>query len=121
MRVLVVEDEPIIRLGMINTIEDAGHAAGEAANADQALRVLEADASFSVVVTDVDMPGSMNGIELAHQVRRRWPAMQLVVLSGKVGVQPRDLPDGVPFMSKPCLEPVLLAAIESLAERAHES
>lgn len=120
MRVLVVEDEPIIRLGMINTIEDAGHIAAEAASADQALRVLEADPAFTVIVTDVDMPGSMNGIELAHHVRRRWPSVQLVVISGKVGVLPRDLPEGVPFMSKPCLEPVLLAAIQSLAERADE-
>lgn len=114
-KILVVEDEPIIRLGLINTIEDAGYNVGEAANADHAVRTLEADSSFEIIVTDVDMPGSMDGIALAHYVRRRWPTVQMVVISGKVGVQPGDLPDGVPFMSKPFQEPRLIATIESLA------
>jgi FixJ family two-component response regulator len=63
----------------------------------------------------VDMPGSMDGIRLAHYVRRRWPPIQLLVISGKVGVKPSELPDGARFMSKPYQEPQLIHTIETLA------
>ena len=115
MKVLVVEDEPIIRLGIVSSIEDAGHAVIEAANADEAISRLVANSEVHVVVTDVDMPGSMDGIRLAHYVRRRWPPIQLLVISGKVGVTPGELPDGARFMSKPFQEPQLISTIEALA------
>lgn len=115
MKVLVVEDEPIIRLGMVLSIEDAGYEVVEAANADEAVARLTADGEVKIVVTDVDMPGSMDGIRLAHYVRHRWPPIQLLVISGKVGVTPGQLPDGVPFMSKPYQEPQFLSTIRNLA------
>lgn len=115
MKILVVEDEPLIRLGMVSTIEDAGYEVIEACSADEAITRLAADEGVGVVVTDVDMPGSMDGIRLAHYVRRRWPPIQLLVISGKVGVQPQELPQGVQFMSKPFQEPKLLNVIETLA------
>jgi CheY-like chemotaxis protein len=115
MKVLVVEDEPIIRLGMVSSIEDAGYTVIEAANADEAIVRLSEDAEVRVVVTDVDMPGSMDGIRLAHYVRRRWPPIHLLVISGKVGVRPGELPDGARFMSKPYQEPQLIQTIGSLA------
>src|SRR5690349_15817059 len=90
MKILVVEDEPLIRLGLASLVEEAGYPVAEAANADQAIRILEADSSFRVVITDVDMPGSMDGLRLAHYVRDRWPPIQLVVISGKVGVSPSE-------------------------------
>lgn len=117
MRVLVVEDEPIIRLGLAIAIEDAGYEVLEAASADEALVRLQLDSSYGVMVTDVDMPGSINGIQLAHQVRGRWPQVQILVISGKVGVMPGELPPGVSFMSKPYQEPRLLGMIEVLAAR----
>jgi CheY-like chemotaxis protein len=115
MKVLVVEDEPIIRLGMVSSIEDAGYAVIEAANADEAISRLAQDSEVGVVVTDVDMPGSMDGIRLAHYVRRRWPPIQLLVISGKVGVKPGELPEGARFMSKPYQEPQFINTIETLA------
>jgi CheY-like chemotaxis protein len=118
MKVLVVEDEPIIRLGMVSSIEDAGYVVIEAANADEAISRLAQDSEVGVVVTDVDMPGSMDGIRLAHYVRNRWPPIQLLVISGKVGVLPGELPDGARFMSKPYQEPALLHTIETLAGQA---
>lgn len=121
MKVLVVEDEPIIRLGMALSIEDAGYEVVEAANADEAITRLSADDEVRVVVTDVDMPGSMDGIRLAHYVRRRWPPIQLLVISGKVGITPGQLPEGVPFMSKPYQEPQLLNTIQTLAGRGATS
>lgn len=115
MKVLVVEDEPIIRLGIVLSIEDAGYSVIEAASADEAISRLSADDEVRVVVTDVDMPGSMDGIRLAHYVRNHWPPMQVLVISGKVGVRPGELPEGVRFMSKPYQEPNLLRTIEALA------
>ena len=85
MKIMVVEDEPLIRLGMVMAIEDAGYEVIEAANADEAVRKLERADGVKLVMTDVDMPGSMDGIKLAHFVRGRWPPIQLIVLSGKVG------------------------------------
>lgn len=116
MKVLVVEDEPIIRLGIVSSIEDAGHEVLEAANADEAVRRLESEGGVRVMVTDVDMPGSMDGLALAQYARRNWPAMGLLVISGKVGVQPGQLPAGARFMSKPYQEPQLLGAIQALAQ-----
>ena len=114
MKIMVVEDEPLIRLGMVMTIEDAGYEVVEAASADEAIRKLERDASVRLVLTDVDMPGTMDGIRLAHFVRDRWPPIQLIVLSGKVGVRPDQLPAGVRFVPKPYQEPVLLNLVETM-------
>lgn len=115
MKILIVEDEPLIRLGMVSSIEDAGYAVIEASNADDAISRLAHDNEVRVVVTDVDMPGSMDGIRLAHYVRRRWPPIQLLVISGKVGVTPGELPSGARFMSKPFQDPQLIRTIETLA------
>lgn len=117
MKVLVVEDEPIIRLGLATIIEDAGYEVLEAASADEALIRLNINSDYAVMVTDVDMPGSMNGMQLAHYVRGRWPAVQILVISGKVGVTPGELPAGVQFMSKPYQAHRLLGIIETLAGR----
>lgn len=117
MKVLVVEDEPIIRLGIVSSIEDAGHQVVEAASADEAVRRLASEEGVGVIVTDVDMPGSMDGIALAHYAHARWPRVGLVVISGKVGVAPGELPSGARFMSKPYQEPHLLSVIDALAPR----
>ena len=115
MKVLVVEDEPIIRLGIVSSIEDAGHEVVEAANADEALRRLQSEGGVRVIVTDVDMPGTMDGIALAQYAHRTWPGIGVLVISGKVGVLPSQLPAGARFMSKPFLEPQLIGAIAALA------
>lgn len=113
-KVLVVEDEPLIRLGMLALLEQAGYQTFEAANADQAIEVMEREAGIRVVVTDVDMPGSMDGVRLAHAVRTRWPPTVLIVISGKVGLSEVDLPTGTRFFSKPFQEAFLLRTIEEL-------
>ena len=115
MKVLVVEDEPFIRLGIVSSIEDAGHEVIEAANADEAVKRLATEGGVRVIVTDVDMPGSMDGIALAQRASRDWPDIGVLVISGKVGVLPSQLPSGTKFMSKPFLEPQLLSAIDALA------
>jgi len=113
MKVLVVEDEPLIRLGLASAIEEAGYEVAEAANARDAIRVLEHD-RVQLLLTDVDMPGGMDGIRLAHYVRDRWPPVQLIVISGKVGVKPGELPPGARFVSKPYQEPQLLGLVQAM-------
>jgi len=109
-----VEDEPLIRLGMLALLEQAGYQTFEAADADQAIAVMEREPGVRVVVTDVDMPGSMDGVRLAHAVRNRWPPTVLIVVSGKVGLSGVDLPAGTRFFSKPFQEALLLRTIEEL-------
>ena len=114
MKILVVEDEPLIRLGLVSVIEEAGYVVLEAPNADAAIKLLEADSLIRMVVTDVDMPGSMDGIKLAHFVRRRWPPVKLVVISGKIGVNQGLLPEGAHFMGKPYQEAALVGLLKKM-------
>jgi CheY-like chemotaxis protein len=115
MKILVVEDEPLIRLGLVSLVEEAGFAVAEAANADQAIRAIEANPDVRVVITDVDMPGGMDGVRLANFIRNRWPPIQLIVISGKVGVKLSELPQGARFFTKPAQEVPLLNAVRELS------
>jgi two-component system, response regulator PdtaR len=114
MKILVVEDEPLIRLGMLSLVEDWGYTALEAANADEAIRIIEQQPDVRIVITDVDMPGEMDGIKLAHFVRDRWPPIQLIIVSGKIGQDEADLPAGARFFGKPCREDLLLSTVREL-------
>jgi CheY-like chemotaxis protein len=114
MKILVVEDEPLIRLGLATAIEEAGYEVSEAASAAEAIRRLEGDHEIRLLLTDVDMPGGMDGIALAHYVRDRWPPVRLIVISGKVGVTPGELPAGARFVSKPYQEHSLLDMVATL-------
>jgi CheY-like chemotaxis protein len=111
--VLVVEDEPLVRLDAIDMLTDAGFQVIEAANADEAIGILEKRSDIRVVVTDIQMPGSMNGLKLAAIVRNRWPPIELIVTSGRVSVTPHDLPERGRFLPKPYTGPRLVEAIQS--------
>jgi CheY-like chemotaxis protein len=99
--VLIVEDEPLVRLCAVKTVEDAGFEVIEAANADEAIRILESRRDIRVVFTDIHMPGSMDGLKLAHAVRNRWPPIKIIVTSGREKVAEQDLPAGGRFVAKP--------------------
>jgi CheY-like chemotaxis protein len=99
--VLVVEDEALIRLGAVRMIENAGFEVIEAASADEAIQILESRSDIRVVFTDIHMPGSMNGLKLAHAVRHRWPPIKIVVTSGRETPTELDLPEGGRFFPKP--------------------
>lgn len=99
--VLVVEDEPLLRMMAMDLVEDAGFEVVEAANADEAVRILEARADIRIVFTDIDMPGSMDGMKLALSVRDRWPPIEIIIVSGHVRIADRDLPARSVFFSKP--------------------
>jgi CheY-like chemotaxis protein len=99
--VLVVEDEFLLRMDAVDMIAGAGFEVVEAANADQAIEILESRADITVVFTDIQMPGSMDGLKLARAVRGRWPPIKIVATSGRVRIEPQDLPDGGRFLPKP--------------------
>lgn len=99
--VLVVEDEPILRMLAVDMAEDAGFETIEAADAEMALAILGTRDDVDVVFTDVDMPGGMDGAKLAHAIHRRWPPIRLIVTSGYYRMSELDLPKGDAFFSKP--------------------
>jgi CheY-like chemotaxis protein len=99
--ILIVEDEPLVRLCAVEVLEDAGYQVVEAANADEAIAILESRRDIRVIFTDIHMPGSMDGLKLAHAVRHRWPPIRIIVTSGHEKIGPQDLPDGGLFFAKP--------------------
>jgi len=98
---MFLENEPIIRLNLIYTLERAGFGTLEAGSAAEAIALLEMYPEIRVVFTDVQMPGMMDGIALAKCVRERWPLTIIVVSSGKVVFQPGELPDDITTLAKP--------------------
>jgi DNA-binding NtrC family response regulator len=98
--VLIVDDEPVIRLFVRQILEDAGHEVKEASNADDALSLIAAD-GITVLLTDIDMPGSMDGLALARGVAARWPEIGVVVTSGRRLPRPDEMPKETRFLSKP--------------------
>jgi len=97
--VLVVEDNPLIRMCAVDLVLAAGFEALEAVDADEAIRILEARPDIHLVFTDVSMPGSMSGSDLAHQVAKRWPGVSIIMTSGRP--RPEPLPLGAQFHAKP--------------------
>ncbi len=99
--VLVVEDEPLIRMDLVSMIEDAGFEVIEASNADEAISILETRLDIDTVFTDVEMPGSMDGLKLAFAVRDRWPPVKIIIASGRIRPQAHEMPENVKFLRKP--------------------
>lgn len=98
---LIVEDDGLIRLDLVDMVTDLGFSTLEASTADQALQMLEANASIHAILTDIDMPGSINGLGLANVAHRRWPDMKVVVISGRYSPAEGVLPPGAVFLTKP--------------------
>lgn len=113
--VLVVEDEPLLRMHALDVIEDAGFDVVEARSADQAIEILEARLDIRIVFTDIDMPGSMDGLRLAAAVRSRWPPIHIIVTSGNSVPPKKDLPEPGIFFAKPYNDRKLVDAIRQLA------
>jgi len=113
--VLVVEDEHLLRLNAAQMIEDAGYEVIEASNADEAIQILESRTDIRIVFTDINMPGSMDGIKLANAVRDRWPPIRLIVTSGKVALRPGDIPVDGRFLSKPYTSEQIVNILGELA------
>jgi CheY-like chemotaxis protein len=99
--VLIVEDEFLLRMDAVDMIAAAGFEVLEAGNSDEAIEILEARRDISLIFTDIQVPGSMDGLKLARAVRGRWPPIKIVATSGHVDIGEADLPEGGRFLAKP--------------------
>jgi len=116
--VLVVEDEVLLRMGMVDHLEDEGFEVFEASNADEAIEILTAITRIQVLFTDVDMPGGMDGLKLAAAVRDRWPPIKVVVTSGHRNVATEHLPVEAVFFAKPYNADTVIAKMREMVARA---
>jgi len=99
--VLIVEDEMMLRMRAVDIVEDAGFRSVEAVNADEAMAILESRSDISLLFTDIQMPGSMDGLKLAHTVHNRWPDIKIILVSGQVKPSEADRPADSRFFGKP--------------------
>src|SRR6188474_997757 len=99
--VLVVEDEMVLRMRAVDLVEDAGFTAVQAVNADEALSILESRSDISLLFSDIQMPGTMDGLKLAHAVHNRWPSIKIILVSGQIKVSDKDKPADSLFFGKP--------------------
>jgi two-component system, response regulator PdtaR len=120
--VLVVEDEPLVRMTAADELDEAGFLVLEAKNADEAMAVLEAHSDeVQVLFTDVGMPGSMNGMALAEQVYQRWPHVLLLISSGYARPHPDEIPDHGHFLPKPYRGATLVRHIVEMMQTLRSS
>jgi two-component system, response regulator PdtaR len=114
--VLVVEDHPLVRMAVLEVMIEAGFEALDASSASGAIGMLEARPDIHLVFTDAEIPGTMDGIGLAHYIRNRWPPVKLIVVSGKKEIASEELPAGARFFHKPYRETSIVEAMISMAQ-----
>src|SRR3954468_9269802 len=112
--VLVVEDEMVLRMRAVDIVEDAGFKAVEAVNADEALSILESRSDISLLFSDIQMPGTMDGLKLAHAVHDRWPSIKIILVSGQVRPSDGDQPADSRFFGKPLEMKHMIAQLQEM-------
>jgi CheY-like chemotaxis protein len=112
--ILIVEDEALLRMHAADIVEEAGFIPIEAANADEAVAILESRTDIALLFTDVNMPGSMDGLKLAHAVRDRWPPIKIVIVSGHLQVSENELPADSRFFGKPFETDRMIAELQAM-------
>src|SRR5437899_3186315 len=113
-KVLVVEDEMVLRMRAADLVEDAGFSPVEAVNADEAMAILESRSDIALLFTDIQMPGSMDGLKLAHAVHARWPAIKIVLVSGHVKPSDAERPADSRFFGKPLGVEQMIAELQAM-------
>jgi CheY-like chemotaxis protein len=109
--VLVVEDDILIRDVVSEELTEAGFDVVQVGNADKAIEILEAQRDIHLVFTDIDMPGSMDGLKLAAAVRDRWPPVHIIITTGKA--RPMVIPVNAIFIPKPYLGKAVVSAMRT--------
>jgi DNA-binding NtrC family response regulator len=99
--VLIVEDEMMLRMRAVDIVVDAGYTPLEALDAVEAVAILESRSDVVLMCTDIQMPGQMDGVGLAHAVYERWPTIKIIVVSGQLNLPQLDLPPRSRFLGKP--------------------
>jgi CheY-like chemotaxis protein len=116
--VLVVEDEMLLRMRAIGMVEDAGYTSVEAVDADEAIAILESRSDIVLLFTDIQMPGSMDGLKLAHAVHERWPPIKIILVSGQLKRANIDVPADSRFFGKPLEAKEMIAAMRNMIGHA---
>ncbi|KQS58176.1 response regulator receiver protein [Methylobacterium sp. Leaf361] len=111
---VLAEDEAIIRMAAADMLDALGFEVLEAEHAQDALQHLEANGGAALLYTDVNMPGTMDGCDLAHTVCARWPETRIIVCSGCAREEAALLPDAAHFIAKPCAERLVCKALQML-------
>src|ERR1700677_1893207 len=112
--VLVVEDEMMLRMRAVDMVEDAGFTSVEAINADDALAILESRSDIELLFTDIQMPGSMDGLKLAYAVHERWPLIKIILVSGQLKLTDNDRPPKSRFFGKPLDVKQMIAEMQDM-------
>jgi CheY-like chemotaxis protein len=112
--VLVVEDDEVLRMCAAEVVADAGFNSVEAANADEAFAILENRSEIALLFTDIQMPGSMDGLDLARTVNDRWPAIKIILVSGRVELSERERPVNSRFYQKPFAMKQMLEGLQEM-------
>ena len=112
--VLVVEDEMMLRMRVVDMVEDAGYVPVEAVDADEAMTILRSRSDIALMLTDVQMPGSMNGLQLAHAVREIWPPIKIILASGQLKLSDGDIPLDSRFFGKPLQSDEIIAEMREM-------
>jgi CheY-like chemotaxis protein len=108
---LIVEDEALVRIELEFSLTDMGLVVLAASDADEAIALLDTHPEIELLLTDITMPGSMDGIRFAHHVRHRWPPVKIIMLSGLIGTQLSKLPNNCLFVPKPYSPDMLHSAL----------
>jgi two-component system, response regulator PdtaR len=116
--ILIVDDDRFLRALAIELVNEAGFETLEACDADQAIAVLESCSKIAVLFTDINMPGSMDGLKLASVVSDRWPVIEILIASARVPLRKSDLPPNSRFLRKPYRAEAMIADLHSLVGRA---
>lgn len=116
--VLVVEDEMLLRMRAVDMVEDAGFTPVEAVDADEAVAILESRSDIALLFTDIQMPGSMDGLKLAHAVRKRWPPIKIILVSGQLKLANIDIPADSRFFGKPLEAKEMIAEMQDMIGHA---
>ena len=116
--VLVVEDEMLLRMRAVDMVEDAGYTSVEAVDADEAVTILEARSDIALLFTDIQMPGSMDGLRLAHAVHERWPPIKIILVSGALKLANSEIPADSRFFGKPLETKEMIAEMQEMIGHA---
>jgi two-component sensor histidine kinase len=112
--VLIVEDEMVLRMRAVDIVEDAGFNPVEAVNADDALAILESRSDIELLFTDIQMPGSMDGLKLAYAVHERWPQIKIILVSGQLTLTDAEKPADSRFYGKPLAVKAMIAEMQDM-------
>ena len=116
--VLVVEDEMLLRMRAVDMVEDAGFTPVEAVDADEAVAILESRSDVALLFTDIQIPGIMDGLKLAHAVHERWPPIKIILVSGQLTPASIDIPADSRFFGKPLEAKEMIVEMQDMIGRA---